>query len=78
MQNAFSAAPLRASLPAIAVGEPVAGMALGVVVFGDRVQVSSGMLAMEASGIATLIIGAIAVAPSPAFGVLRGIIHATL
>ena len=42
MQNAFSSAPLRASLPAIAAGEPVAG-ALGIVVFGDRVQMSAGL-----------------------------------
>ncbi len=68
MQNAFSAAPLRASLPAIAAGEPVAGIALGIVVFGDRVQVSTGMLAIEAGGIAALIIGVVAVARSSAFG----------
>jgi len=43
MQNAFSSAPLRASLPAIAAGESVAGMALGIVVFGDRVQMSAGL-----------------------------------
>ena len=35
MQNAFSAAPLHCSLPAIAAGEPVAGIVLGIVVFGD-------------------------------------------
>ena len=71
MQNAFSAAPLRASLPAIAAGEPVAGMALGIVVFGDRVQISAGLLAMEAGGIAALIIGVVAVARSSAFSGLR-------
>jgi len=43
MQNAFSSAPLRASLRAIAAGEPVAGMALGIVVFGDRVQMPAGL-----------------------------------
>ena len=42
MQNAFSAGPLHASLPTIAAGEPVAGIALGIVVFGDRIQVSPG------------------------------------
>ena len=73
MQNAFSAAPLRASLPAIAAGEPVAGIVLGIVVFGDRVQVSPGMLAIEAGGIAALIVGAVAVARSSAFSGLRKI-----
>jgi hypothetical protein len=73
MQNAFSAGPLRASLPAIAAGEPVAGIALGIVVFGDRVQISAGMLALEAGGIAALIVGVIAVARSSAFSGLRRI-----
>jgi drug/metabolite transporter (DMT)-like permease len=73
MQNAFSAAPLHASLPAIAACEPLAGIALGIVVFGDRVQVTSGMLAVEAVGIALLIIGVIAVARSSAFSGLRKI-----
>jgi drug/metabolite transporter (DMT)-like permease len=73
MQNAFSAAPLRASLPAIAAGEPLAGIVLGIVVFGDRIQVSPGMLAIEAGGLAALIVGAIAVARSSAFSGLRKI-----
>jgi len=73
MQNAFSAAPLRASLPAIAAGEPLAGIVLGIVVFGDRIQVSPGMLAIEAGGLAALIVGAIAVARSSAFSSLRKI-----
>ena len=73
MQNAFSAAPLHASLPAIAAGEPIAGIALGIVVFGDRVQVTPGMLAIQASGIAALIVGVIAVARSSAFSGLRKI-----
>lgn len=71
MQNAFSAAPLHASLPAIAAGEPAAGIVLGIVVFGDRIQVSPGMLAIEAGGIAALIVGAAAVARSSAFSSLR-------
>jgi drug/metabolite transporter (DMT)-like permease len=73
MQNAFSAAPLHASLPAIAAGEPLAGIALGIVVFGDRVQISPGMLAIEAGGIAALIVGVVAVARSSAFSGLRHI-----
>jgi drug/metabolite transporter (DMT)-like permease len=73
MQNAFSAAPLHASLPAIAAGEPLAGIALGIVVFGDRIQITPGMLAIEAGGIAALIVGVIAVARSSAFNGLRKI-----
>ena len=73
MQNAFSAAPLHASLPAIAAGEPLAGIALGIVVFGDTIQITPGLLAIEASGIALLIIGVVAVARSSAFSGLRKI-----
>jgi len=73
MQNAFSAGPLRASLPAIAAGEPVAGIALGILVFGDRVNIDPGILAVEATGLAALIVGVIAVARSSAFGGLRRI-----
>ena len=73
MQNAFSAAPLHASLPAIAAGEPLAGIALGILVFGDRVEITPGLLAIEAGGIALLVVGVIAVARSTAFSGLRKI-----
>ena len=62
-----------ASLPTIAAGEPVAGIALGIVVFGDRIQISAGLLAIEAGGIAALIVGVVMVARSSAFGGLRRI-----
>jgi len=73
MQNAFSSGPLHASLPTIAAGEPVAGITLGIVVFGDRIQISAGPLAIEACGIAALIIGVVMVATSSAFSGLRKI-----
>src|SRR6516225_11252831 len=73
MQNAFSAGPLHSSLPTIAAGEPVAGIVLGIVVFGDRIQISPGQLAIEAGGIAALIVGVVMVARSSAFGGLRKI-----
>ena len=75
MQNAFSAGPLHSSLPTIAAGEPVAGIALGIVVFGDRIQISPGQLAIETGGIAALIVGVVMVARSSAFGGLRKIPH---
>jgi drug/metabolite transporter (DMT)-like permease len=76
MQNAFSAGPLHSSLPTIAAGEPVAGIALGIVVFGDQIQISAGQLAIEAGGIAALIVGVVMVARSSAFGGLRKIADA--
>jgi hypothetical protein len=42
-------------------------------VFGDRVQITPGMLAIEAGGIAALIVGVIAVARSSAFSGLHKI-----
>ena len=75
MQNAFSAGPLHSSLPTIAAGEPVAGIVLGIVVFGDRIQIATGPLAIEAGGIAALIVGVVMVARSSAFGRLSKIPH---
>lgn len=71
MQNAFNAAPLHASLPAVTAAEPVAGIVLGVVVFGDVVHVSPWLLAAQAASIAAIIGGAILVARAPAFSDLR-------
>jgi hypothetical protein len=41
------------------------------VVFGDRIQISAGQLAIEAGGIAALIVGVVMVARSSAFSGLR-------
>jgi drug/metabolite transporter (DMT)-like permease len=76
MQNAFSSGPLHSSLPTIAAGEPVAGIVLGIVVFGDRIQVTAGALAIEAGGIAALIAGVVMVARSSAFGGLHEVAEA--
>jgi drug/metabolite transporter (DMT)-like permease len=71
MQNSFNAAPLHASLPGITAAEPVSGILLGVVVFGDRIDISPGMLALQAAGIAALVVGVVMVARSPRLGQLR-------
>ncbi len=71
MQSAFSAGPLHASLPTITAGEPVAGILLGIVVFGDRISLSPASLAMHAGGLAALVIGVILVARAPALSSLR-------
>jgi drug/metabolite transporter (DMT)-like permease len=65
MESSFNAAPLHASLPAITAAEPVAGMLLGIVVFGDVIHLSPGMLALQAAGIAALVAGVILVARAP-------------
>lgn len=72
MQSAFNAGPLPLSLPAISAGEPLVGILLGVLVFGDRIQVSPGELALQACGIAALVAGVILVGRAPALSQLRG------
>jgi drug/metabolite transporter (DMT)-like permease len=71
MQNSFNAAPLHASLPGVTAAEPVSGILLGVVVFGDVIRISPGMLAVQAVGIAALVVGVIMVARAPVLGQLR-------
>lgn len=71
MESSFNAAPLHASLPAITAAEPLAGIALGVVVFGDVVRVSAGMIALQAAGLAAIVAGVIMVARAPALSSLR-------
>jgi len=71
-QNAFSAGPLQASLPAISAGQPLIGILLGVIVFGDRIQTSPGLLAIQAGGVAALVAGVVMVASDPALSQLRG------
>jgi drug/metabolite transporter (DMT)-like permease len=71
MQSAFNAGPLPLSLPAISAGEPLVGIGLGIVVFGDRIQVSPGELAIEAGGIFALVVGVIMVGRAPALSQLR-------
>jgi drug/metabolite transporter (DMT)-like permease len=71
MENSFSAAPLHASLPAITAAEPVVGILLGVVVFGDAIRISPPMLALQAAGIVALVVGVILVARAPALSSLR-------
>jgi drug/metabolite transporter (DMT)-like permease len=80
MQNAFNAAPLHASLPAVTATEPVAGIVLGVVVFGDVVHVSVWLLAAQAAGLAAVVGGAVLVARAPVFSDLhlRALPHVAL
>lgn len=68
MESAFTAGPLHASLPAITAGEPLAGIVLGVVVFGDVIHVSPWLLALQVAGLAAVVAGVVLVARAPAFG----------
>jgi drug/metabolite transporter (DMT)-like permease len=78
MQSAFNSGPLPLSLPAISAGEPVVGILLGVLVFGDRIQITPGELALQAGGLVALVAGVIIVGRAPAMSQLRGRIPANL
>lgn len=71
MESSFNAAPLHTSLPAITAAEPVVGILLGVVVFGDEIRISPGMIALQAAGILALVTGVILVARAPVLSNLR-------
>lgn len=71
MQNAFSAAPLHVSLPAITAVEPVWAMALGIIVFREKVPVSPVIIALQAVGLVALVAGGILVARAPALAALH-------
>jgi drug/metabolite transporter (DMT)-like permease len=71
MESAFNAAPLHASLPGITAAEPVVGILLGVLVFGDVIRVTAGLIALQAAGIVMLVAGVVLVARAPALSSLR-------
>ena len=78
MESSFNAGPLNASLPAITAAEPVAGIVLGVIVLGDVVRVSPGLLALQGAGVVALVTGVILVARAPVLSSLRTLPHPTL
>ena len=71
VQNAFNAAPLHKSLPAVTAAEPTAGIVLGVVVFGDKVHISPPLVVLQLAGVLALVVGVILVARAPVFRELR-------
>ncbi|HUO37804.1 MAG TPA: DMT family transporter [Mycobacterium sp.] len=64
-QSAFEAAPLSASLPAITAAEPLAGIALGIGLYRERVSTSPLALAGETLGLAAVVCGIVIVGRSP-------------
>lgn len=71
MESAFNAAPLHASLPGITAAEPVVGILLGVLVFGDVIRITPGLIALQAAGIVMLVAGVVLVARAPVLSSLR-------
>lgn len=65
MQDAFGSAPLRASLPALTAAEPIAGIVLGVLVFGDAFRLGAAALAGEVAALAAMVAGVVLVGRAP-------------
>ncbi|WP_269858839.1 DMT family transporter [Streptomyces sp. RPT161] len=66
VQSAFETAPLRSSLPALTAAQPLAGIACGVGFLGDRLRVTPGALAWQASGLLAIVIGIVLLGRHPA------------
>jgi drug/metabolite transporter (DMT)-like permease len=64
-QSAFEAAPLRASLPAMTLVEPVTGIGLGAAVFAEHLDLSPVALGLEVFCLAVAALGAWLVGTSP-------------
>ncbi len=63
-QSAFKAGTLRQALPAVTVGEPLAGIAFGVVAFGDQLRTEPWAIAVEVLGLAGMVAGVYVLATS--------------
>lgn len=70
-QSAFEAAPLDASLPAMTATEPITGIAFGIGVFHESLNLSGGDLFAEIFGLAIAVTPAGADAPPPPQGANR-------
>lgn len=64
-QSAFGAARLDYSLPPIAAAEPIAGIALSVILLGDLVSVSVLGLAVESVCVVAMVVGVSLIGRSP-------------
>jgi drug/metabolite transporter (DMT)-like permease len=66
VQSAFETAPLRSSLPALTAAQPLAGIACGVVILGDRLRLTPGALAWETAGLVAIVLGIVLLGSHPA------------
>ena len=67
-QSAFQAGPLRASLPALSVVEPLASIVIGVSVFRERLTGSPTALVAQGLGLLLLVAGVVSLTRAPGLG----------
>ncbi len=65
MQSSYEVGPLTASLPSLAIGEPVVGMLIGVLAFDEHLRTTGLAPLWEALGAAVMIAGTTLLARSP-------------
>jgi drug/metabolite transporter (DMT)-like permease len=65
MQSAYKAGPLTAGLQTMTIGEPIAGMLIGIFALGERLGTTPTALALEALGAVVMILGSALLARSP-------------
>ncbi|MPY38328.1 hypothetical protein FNH09_46155 [Streptomyces adustus] len=65
VQSAFGTAPLRSSLPVLSAAQPLAGIACGIGIVGDRLRATPGALAVEAVGLVAIVIGIVLIGRHP-------------
>jgi len=70
-QSAFEVGSLQASLPAITASEPLAGIAVGIFVFGEHVHLDWGALTVETGGLAAMVGGVLLLGNSRTFQTLE-------
>ncbi len=63
--TAYRAGALRASLPIMDAVEPVSGVLIGAVVFGERLATSPGMLIVQAAAATAAVVGIVLLGRSP-------------
>ncbi|MER6406337.1 DMT family transporter [Streptomyces viridosporus] len=66
VQSAFETAPLQMSLPALTAAQPLAGIACGVGLLGDRLRTDTVALSWEAAGLAAIVAGIVLLGMHPA------------
>jgi drug/metabolite transporter (DMT)-like permease len=66
-QSAFEAGPLQASLPALTASEPLAGIALGIVVFQEHLRIDPVAIGLEICGLIAMVAGVLLVGTSATF-----------
>jgi hypothetical protein len=62
--TAFNSARLDYSLPPITAAAPIAGIALGVTLLGDRLSISPGALAVESACLVAMVAGVVLIGRS--------------